>query len=289
MPPPPRWARDSPSWVIMSERFAYFGGIDFSGAREPLSNLWTALGREDDGRLLIVGLRPHAFRHDLCGFVADGWRGAAGAGDDERILWGADFPFGLNARAAAHLGIEERGGRAWLKLLDWVADRPADEVRDELPDPARAFRTTDFGGTLAPFDLRLYKQTVEGIRWIHQLRDAAELSVVPQLPRDAETVLVEVYPSGTARELGLPRRRTPTRPGEYRARAASLRTFVAFADPGDEAIAVTLEDAWDATIACLTAWLARDDLDQPFRVSDASRETLELEGWIYRPPATLGG
>ena len=53
-------------------------------------------------------------------------------------------------------------------------------------------------------------------------------------------------------------------------------------------IAVTLEDAWDATVACLTAWLARDDLHQPFRATDHPRATLELEGWIYRPPATLG-
>jgi hypothetical protein len=36
-----------------SGMFGYFGGIDFSGAREPLANLWTALGEEQDGRLMI--------------------------------------------------------------------------------------------------------------------------------------------------------------------------------------------------------------------------------------------
>ena len=52
---------------------------------------------------------------------------------------------------------------------------------------------------------------------------------------------------------------------------------------------MTLEDAWDATIACLTAWLARDDLRPALpRHRPPSRERLELEGWIYRPPATLG-
>ena len=28
--------------------FTYFGGIDFSGAKEPLANLWTAVGREEE-------------------------------------------------------------------------------------------------------------------------------------------------------------------------------------------------------------------------------------------------
>jgi hypothetical protein len=112
--------------------------------------------------------------------------------------------------------------------------------------------------------------------------------VHPQHPLEgASTTVIEVYPSGSVQELGLPRRRSPGRPGESRARAAALRTFVNFADPGVEAIAVTLEDAWDATIACLSAWLARDDLDQPFRTSVHVPETLALEGWIYRPPASL--
>lgn len=269
--------------------FGYFGGIDFSGAKEPLSNLWTALGREEDGQLSIVSLRPHAFRRDLCGYVADGWRAAVAAGLDEPILWGADFPFGLPARAAGHLGITGSGGEGWRRMVEWVADRPADEVRDAVPDAARGFRLTDFGGAASPFDLRLYKQTVEGIRWLQQLSDAVELVVHPQTRgRPGETSMIEVYPSGTAQELGLPKRRAPARAGESRARAAALRTFVRFADANLEAAAVTLEDAWDATIACLTAWLVRDDLDQPFRATDQPAATIELEGWIYRPPATIG-
>jgi hypothetical protein len=269
----------------MPDAFAYFGGIDFSGAKEPLSNLWTALGREEEGGLTIVSLRPHAFRQDLCSYVADGWRSSMGAGDDDRILWGADFPFGLPADAAAHVC----GERRWARLLDWIADRPADEVRDSVPEEMRGARLTDTGGAMSPFDLRLYKQTTEGIRWLQQLRDSAEIAVFPQQPLDdAPTALIEVYPSAAAHELGLPRRRAPSRPGEIRARAAALRTFLRFADPGDEAIAVVLEDAWDATLACLTAWLAREDLHQPFRASDHPRDTIELEGWIYRPPATVG-
>ena len=114
----------------MADGFAYFGGIDFSGAREPLSNLWTAVGREEEGGLTIQSIRPHAFRQDLCSYVADGWRSSLAAGEEERVLWGADFPFGLPADAAAHVCGEAR----WSRLIDWVADRPADEVRGAVPE-----------------------------------------------------------------------------------------------------------------------------------------------------------
>jgi len=270
----------------MSDAFDWFGGVDFSGAREPLSNLWSAVGREHDGKLTIVSLRPHAYRADLCSYVAGGWRATVGAGEQERVLWGVDFPFGLSAEAAAHVCGAE--GASWERLLAWVADRPPEEVRDSVPESLRTPRLTDTGGALAPFDMRVYKQTVEGLRWLHELRETTPTSVRPQHPIEgASTTVIEVYPSGAVQELGLPRRRSPGRPGESRARAAALRTFVNFADPGVEAIAVTLEDAWDATIACLSAWMAREDLDQPFRTSVHVPETLALEGWIYRPPASL--
>jgi hypothetical protein len=61
-----------------------------------------------------------------------------------------------------------------------------------------------------------------------------------------------------------------------------------FDHPSLEAIAATLEDARDACLACLTAWLCRADLDQPFRLARVPEPTLRLEGWIYRPPAALG-
>ena len=271
----------------MADVFSYFGGVDFSGAKEPLSNLWSAVGTEQDGKLHIVALCPHPFRADLCSYVADGWRRLAGAGEHDRILWGADFPFGIPAEAARELTGDQKRIR-WTELAAWVADRPADEVRAAAPDFHRTPRLTDTGGALAPFDLRLYKQTVEGLRWLHELRDTTAVSILPQAPSEnAPTTVIEVYPSATVVDLGIRCRRTPSRPGEVRARPAALRTFLTFSDPSLEAIAVTLEDAWDATIACLTAWLARDDLDQPFRVSAHPREVLELEGWTYRAPAVM--
>lgn len=271
----------------MADGPRWFGGVDFSGAREPLGNLWTAMGREEEGKLHITSLRPHAFRADLAAFVAEGWRESAGAAADDGILWGVDFSCGLPTAAARHLLGD---GVDWGSLIAWVADRPADEVRDALPDGARGPRLTDVAGMLAPLDMRTYRQTVEGLRWLHALGEESEVVVRPQRQPDGSSCqLIEVNPSVTAQDLGLPRRRAPSRPGEYRARAAALRTFLTFADPGDGMIAVTLEDAWDATLSCLTAWIARDDLEQPFRTTQHPREVIELEGWVYRSPAALGG
>lgn len=270
----------------MSDSFSYFGGVDFSGAREPLANLWTAVGRERAGKLEIASLRPHAYRADLAGFVCEGWRVAVNGEPEASILWGVDFACGLPAGAARHLVGETA---RWPELLAWVADRPADEVKDAVPDELRVARLTDTAGALPPFDVRTYRQTVEGLRWLHELREEHEVAVAPQSAyRDSACLLVEVSPSATTVDLGLPRRRAPSRPSEYRARAAALRTFLSFANPEVEAIAVTLEDAWDASLACLTAWLVRDDLDQPYRAASHPRPSIELEGWIYRAPAAVG-
>lgn len=268
--------------------FRYFGGIDFSGAKEPLSNLWTAVGEEREGRLRIVSLCPQPYRADLGHFVGGGWRGAAGAEEDDGILWGADFPFGLSAAAVDRIdGLRER---SWRAMASWVADRPPDEVRGALAELSKAPRTTDAGGAMAPLDLRLYRQTVEGIRCLYELRDEAGVSILPSAPRaDARTVLIEVYPSGTVKDLGIKGSRVPSRPGEVRARPAALRPYLDFDHPSMEQAACVLEDARDACLACVTAFLCRDDLDQPRRLARADAATIELEGWIYRPPAALVG
>lgn len=268
----------------MADRFRYLGGVDFSGAKEPLGNLWSAVGREEQGKLHVLSLRPHAYRADLAAFVGNGWAEAAEAAASGSILWGVDFACGVPAAASEHL---LGPGASWERTLAWIADRPADEVRDGLPEEARTPRLTDGAGGVNPFDVRSYRQTVEGLRWLHELREEADVSVAPQTAVTAPCTVVEVNPAATAVDLGLPRRRAPSRPGEHRARAAALRTFLTFDTPEIEAIAVTLEDAWDAVLCCLTACLVRDDLEQPFRVGRHPRETLTLEGWIYRPPAAL--
>jgi hypothetical protein len=268
----------------MPDAFAAFGGVDFSGAREPLANLWTALGKEVSGRLRITDLRPHAYRADLAAFVAGGWRTDAQASD--AILWGAGFPFGLPAEVATALG----AGASWSSYLPWVADRPPDEVRGAAGNTARSLRLTDTSGALSPLDLRLYKQTVEGLRWLNDMREGeSEVCIHPQCVVDgAATTIIEVYPSVTVRDLGLPRRRVPGRPGEIKARIAALKPFLEFQAPVFAATACALEDAWDACIACLSAFLCRHDLDQPRRINAGPWERIAAEGWIYRPPAALG-
>ena len=265
----------------------YFGGIDFSGAKEPLSNLWTAVGEERDGKLCILSVCPHPYREDLGAFVAEGWRRHAGADADAPIVWGADFPFGLPAATMDALdGVRER---SWRGVASWVADRPPDEVREALGGFHKAGRATDTGGALSPMDLRLYKQTVEGIRWLWELRDRVDASILPVAPRaDAPVTMIEVYPSGAVKDLGLKGSRVPSRPGEVRARPAAYRPFFTFDHPALEATACTLEDARDACIACCVAWLCRGDLDQPARLDRIPADVVRTEGWIYRPPAALG-
>jgi hypothetical protein len=266
--------------------FQYFGGIDFSGAKEPLANLWAAVGREADGKLEIVALCPLPFREDLKAYVAGGWRKPAGAADADAILWGADFPFGIPAAAARRLAGDRPA--TWPAVAAWIADRSPDEIKPSLGEFGKTLRATDTGGALAPFDLRLYRQTLEGIRVLHELRDEAGVSILPSAPADPDTVLIEVYPAGAAKELGIRGGRVPSRPGEVRARPAALRPFMTFAHPCMEACACTLEDARDACIAAYVAFACRADLGQPARVARAPADVVALEGWIYRPPAALG-
>ncbi|HEU4557828.1 MAG TPA: DUF429 domain-containing protein [Longimicrobium sp.] len=266
--------------------FQYFGGIDFSGAREPLSNLWAAVGREQEGKLEIVSLCPLPFREDLRAHVAGYWRKPAGAGEDDTILWGADFPFGVPASMAQRIaGLRQA---SWAGVAAWVADRPPEEIWKEFPDLQKTPRGTDTGGALAPLDMRIYKQTLEGMRFLHELRDAADVSILPQAPNaSATTTVIEIYPSGAAKDLGIRGGRVPSRPGEVRARPAALKPFMTFAHPAMESCACTLEDARDACIAALVAFLCRSDLDQPRRQDRVPAEMVVLEGWIYRPPITL--
>lgn len=265
----------------------FFGGISFSGAREPLANVWSVVGQERAGKLHVLHACPHAFRADLLSHVAGEWRAVVGAADDARILWGAPFPLGLPAAVAGRVSPTTQTA-SWAALLAWVADRPADEVRDQFPDLHRATRRTDTSGNPPPLDARQYKQTIEGLHWLVALREEADVSVLPQAPSpEAATTLIEVNPAATLRDLGIRCRRAPSRPGEVRARPAALRPFVTFADPLLESLVITLENAWDAAFAGLTAHLAHTDLDQARRVSRETPETLALEGWVYRAPAAV--
>lgn len=270
--------------------FDYFGGIDFSSAKEPLSNLWSALGCERDGRLHVLDLRPHPFREDAAHFIADGCRKPLGISGDPaapRCLWGLDFPFSVPGEAAARLCGEP--APSWRRIVDWIGSHPPADARSAAEGFHKTTRRIDVGKALAPLDLRLYKQTALGVRLLDGLQRDAGAAVLPQAPAaDAAVTLIEVYPSLTATDLNLSGRR-PSRPGQVRARPEKLAAYLTFAHASMEAAAVTLEDAWDAVLACLTAYLVRDDLDQPGRVGGVPRGVIQREGWIYRHPDAAGG
>ena len=261
--------------------FDVFGGVDFSGAREPLSNLWSALGVPRDGLLHVLDLRPHAFRADLMRFIADGCRPLCDVPDDARVLWGLDFPFSLPQPACEQLLGQTQP--SWPDVLEWVATRPPNEVVSAASEFQKTARSVDVGRAMAPLDLRLHKQTLQGMRLLDELRRQPDTCVHPFDSDPARTTLLEVYPSITARDLGVTGRK-PTKPAQALARRRKLEPFVRFAHPSMEACAATLEDAWDAVLACLTAYLVRDDLDQPWRVGRVPQGLVQLEGWIYRHP-----
>jgi hypothetical protein len=265
--------------------FSHFGGLDFSGAKEPLSNLWTAVGVERDGRMHVLDLRPHAFRNDAMEFVVGGWRQVVNAGDASRCLWGCDFPFCLPVELVRQL---VQGEPTWQRLATWIAGNPQDDLSSWTATFGNTKRAVDTGSAMPPLNTRLHKQTVEGLRLLSRLTQEHGAAVYPQAPREAAaSTFIEVYPSQTALDLNLLGRK-PNRKGQVRARASSLEPYLSFDHPAMEAAAVTLEDAWDAVLACLTAYLVREDLDQPRRVRGVPSEAVNVEGWIYRHPQVVG-
>ncbi|MFA9477027.1 DUF429 domain-containing protein [Phycisphaerales bacterium AB-hyl4] len=260
--------------------FDYFGGVDFSGGREPLANLWSAVGVERDDRLHIVDLRPHAFREDLRHFLCHP------PIDAERGLWGMDFPFSLPCAVSDAL-MNHEGPATWQAQVEWLAFQTPGDVETMAKPHRQTLRAIDPPGAMAALNLRLLKQTVAGARLLNELLHQEGAAVAPQMPiGTAKCVFIEVYPSATAKDLSL-KGRKPNRPGQARARPEMLEPWLRFEHPSLAATAVTLEDAWDAVIACLTAWLVRDDLNQPTRVGKHEPAAVEREGWMYRHPEAV--
>ncbi len=288
--------------VRMSE-FTFYGGVDFSGAKPPLSNIWTAVGivapaddgAEDGDRLQILDLRPHAYREDLAAFIGEG---AAALGDLSTLptlpdsgppaLWGMDYPFSLGDGVARAILPDWDG--TWRDSLPRLTALLPDELKAVAQPHQKTRRAIDTGSAKAPLDLRLIRQTHEGLRLLETLMTDAGATVLPfqDASAPAGPTLIEVYPTLTARDLGITGRR-PARPGDAAARPQKLAPHLSFAHPSMAASAAALEDAWDAVLACLTAFLVRNDLDQPFRVGSHPPEVIRNEGWIYRHPQMAGG
>lgn len=275
--------------------FHAFGGLDFSGAKEPLSNLWTAVGVAREDKLLIVDLRPHAFREDAAQWIQGGFKRCLpeALGVDKqgvKSLWGFDFPLSLPTQAAQNMWPDWTGASTnpWADLVDRVSrELPKDFAL--LAEPyGQTKRACDTGSAMAPLNLRLIRQTHEGLRMIESLRRDAGLCVLPFDDEPGPLTAIEVYPSQTAKDLGL-RGRRPSRPGDGPARPAQLSPHIDFAHPAMAATCGTIEDAWDAVLACLTAFLVKHDLTQhQSTIASAPNASGMCEGWIYRHPQALG-
>lgn len=247
-------------------RFTHVGGLSFSGAREPLSNLWSALGVERGGRLHILDLRPHAYRLDAAAFLLGGWRGCCCERGDARTVWAIDTPLALPRPVAAAVTGDDAPD--WFQTVRRIASLPPDAVRDAAESKP-------------PLDPRSYRRTAEGFRFVDELLREG-VAVSPQATRtDAAATLIEVLPTQTAKDLNLTGRR-PRKVGDAHARTRKLAAYAAFDHPSLEATAATLDAAWDAVLACITAFSVRDHLDQPPHSQAAT------EGWVYRHPEAVG-
>ena len=263
--------------------FTHVGGLSFSGAREPLNNLWSAVGVEREARLHILDLRPHAFRLDAAAFILGGWRGCCGDPARARTLWALDTPLALPHAAAAALTDEP--SPTWEQAVRAVASLSPDETREATGEHSKARRQFELTGTPAPLDSRLYRRTVEGLRLLDELLREG-VAVAPQAPGlDAAVTLIEASPALTGRDLNLTGRR-PHKPGVAHARTQKLAAYARFDHPAIAAVAATLDAAWDAVLACITAFSVRGDLDQPRKVLvEGSND--DTEGWVYRHPEAV--
>lgn len=185
-------------------------GVDFSGASDAGRGIWLTEARAGREGLAV----------EACYRAADRWgtdRERAHAGLRERVVAGSfdvvglDFPFSLPAAL-----LEEHCGGRWRGLLEWLAgDGPADPeafastcrstARAHTGDGAAALRReTDLRrGALCPYGRRVQYQTFYGVRDVlGGLADREDVAVAPMQGREADTVVVEVYPAATFGWLG---------------------------------------------------------------------------------------
>jgi hypothetical protein len=263
-------------------------GVDFSGASEPGEDVWLTAGEWDGQRLRVTDARPaseafgasgrEAVLAALRAFVADGG------------VTGLDFSFGL-PRAVLPDGVD-----SWTESLRWVdeceyADALAaqadwkDRARVSDADGVELKRATDRPvGASSPYSFITRYQTFHGMRdLLWPLVREGAVAVQPMVPCEGAT-LVEAYPAGTLRDLGLPDRKYkddakyPDGPAK---RETILDGLVAW---GAEVPAPVRErlvgdregDALDSLVAAVATARA---VESEFRVAEARYDP--VEGYIY--------
>jgi hypothetical protein len=186
-------------------------GVDFSGSAEPGEDVWLTTGEWDGGRLRVTDARPASEAFDSSGRAAvlAGLRAFVREGD----VTGLDFSFGL-PRAVLPESVD-----SWAASLAWVREREYDDAlaaQADWKDRARASdadgvelkRATDRPvGASSPYSFITRYQTFHGIRDVlwPLVHDGA-VAVQPMVAGEGST-LVEAYPAGTLRALGLPDRK----------------------------------------------------------------------------------
>jgi len=189
-------------------------GVDFSGAREPGESVWIAETTPDGDDLRVDRCRSArtalgaSERADVLGSLVEYV--------DGHDVVGLDFPFGLPRP------VTEVGPGAWRETVRWVGKTfddaeafaehcTATTRRDSGGERTYVGRETDGPvGAKSPYHFFTYKQAFHGMRDVLGPLLDRGASVAPMTgggATTAGTTVVEVYPAGTLRRLGLPDRR----------------------------------------------------------------------------------
>ena len=258
-------------------------GIDFSAARDASRKVWLAVGNAVNDQLHIETLAPIETVVDRRPVYAARMLARFIASCGPSIV-ACDACFGLPLPSST------APWRTWLlSYPSRFAD--AEQLRQEGRDAhgRERKRLTDrvARAPFAPTNLRIYRQTDSWLRSVlHPLVAADAVAVAPfQQLREDRPCLLEVCPSVSLRELGLPNRRYKGTALHRRQCRRDILTGLtrlgldlpsplasrALHDPGG--------DALDAVVAAITAWwVVREEL-----LACPLPEEAFIEGWIYYP------
>lgn len=258
-----------------------FIGIDFSAAQDAAHHIWLTRAQGDHRRLRVISCQSLAeLTHD---WQQTPWQNlAAFLRTCEPGFIGSDVCHGL-PRSCTQESWEE-------VVLQYPQHFPdADALRSTCGEQRRL---TDhvMRSPQAPANLRIYRQTDAWLRFILSplLREQA-VAVAPfRPPLNDRPYLLEVCPSVTLRNLGLPHQGYKGNKAHHRTRRAEITRALAMLGVhipqsiASRVIAQTGGDALDSLIAALTTWLVtQEKLLSPAVLPPEAYQ----EGWIYAPHA----
>jgi hypothetical protein len=265
-------------------------GVDFSGASEPGERVWLTTAEPTGGGLRVTGCRSarEAFGATARADVLAALRSFPA--EDEAM--GVDASFGLPRPV---LPDRLAASDDWREAVRWVAEAyaDADALAAQADWKARA-RASDADGvelkrrTDGPIGANSPYSFITRYGTFHAMRDLLapvldSMSVPPMVPGDGRgPTLLEVYPAGTLRDIGLPDR-TYKEPGsearEKRERIlAGLREWgVTLPEAFEDRVLDDADgDALDSLVAAVATARA---VDSGFAVEEDRYDP--VEGYIY--------